>query len=159
MQAITAFAARRSFPPGSTAHRSFLCAHRSFLCPRWVRTLDPPACMEPNAGYRIAQQSSRTCLKPIQPPDRCRRCSFIAQVLVTLHNVKIKHGYSLLLPYWKSIIASLLHIITMSIMSNNTHLMRNLTLAEPHFLFRNRRKSQFKCSVLGGFRARRWILK
>ena len=35
----------------------------------------------------------------------------------------------------------------------------DLTLAEPHFLFRNRRKSQFKCSVLGGFRARRWILK
>ena len=38
-------------------------------------------------------------------------------------------------------------------------LLSFLTLAEPHFLFRNRRKSQFKCSVLGGFRARRWILK
>ena len=82
---------RRSFPasrlykrqqPGSTY---------------WVPIHDS-WCMEPNMGSRTAQQSFWTCLAPISPPDRHRRCPFIAQVRVTSNNVKIEHGYCLLLP-------------------------------------------------------------
>ena len=80
MQAITALAARRSFPSGSAALRSF---------PRWVSTRGPPKCIKPKVGSRTALQSSGTCPAPIQPPDRRRRCLFIAQV----RNVKIEHGY------------------------------------------------------------------
>ena len=65
---------------------------------RWVSTQGPPTCMEPKVGSRKGQQSSETCSPPISPPDRRRRCPFIAQVRVTRNNFNVEHGYCLLLP-------------------------------------------------------------
>ena len=73
MQATTALAARRSFTPGSAALRSFTLGQHT----------GPPTCIKPNMGFKTALQSSGTCPAPIQPPDRRRRCLFIAQVHVT----------------------------------------------------------------------------
>ena len=86
MQATTALAAHRSFPPGSAALRSF---------PRWVSPQGPPTCIKPNVGSRTALQSSGTCPAPILPPDRRRRCPFIVQVRVTRNNVENEHVYQL----------------------------------------------------------------
>ena len=55
-------------------------------------------CMETKAASKKGQQSSGTCPAPISPPDRRRRCLFIAQVRVTRSNVNKEHGYCLLLP-------------------------------------------------------------
>ena len=64
MQATTALAGRRSFPPSW----------------RWVSTRGPPTCVEPAAGSWTAPPNSGTCPAPISPPVWRRRCLFIGQV-------------------------------------------------------------------------------
>ena len=81
MQATTASAEHTLFPPSSPL----------------VSTRGPLTCVEPNVGSRTALQSSETCPAPIWPPEGRRWCQFMAQVRVTRNNVKIEHGYYLLL--------------------------------------------------------------
>ena len=79
----------------------YLCLG-SVGCTQIFSTLLTLTSIEPKVGSRKGQQSSETCSPPISPPDRRRRCPFIAQVRVTRNNFNVEHGYCLLLPIIES---------------------------------------------------------
>ena len=123
-----------------TAHTD-LCTHISpppFW--RWVRTRDPPACVEPVAGSKTAQPNSWASSASITPLLWLRKCWFFAQVR--------REGQSTTLRPVITFYCLLLPIIDLQESPEN----RSPAFFCPHFVYWRsesiiRRNLQFKYSI------------